>query len=378
MKEYIVVGAGITGAIVARHLAEKGCSVTVVDRRPTIAGNLYDEKNEDGILTQKYGPHIFHTNEKRVYDYVTRFSEWKDYFLECMVYMKGKYTPSPFNFKTIDDYYPEEKAQLIKEHIRKKYGDAEKATIVDMLNSDDPYVKEYADFLFESDYSLYTAKQWGISPSEIDISVLKRVPVLFSYKTGYFDDKYQCMPKDGFTAFIANILDHSNITLKLNTDALSFIEIRGNTLLIDGKPTDKTVVYTGAADELLKCIYGVLPYRSLRFEYKRENTDSYQDAPVVAYPEVDGYTRITEYTKLPYQNANGKTLIVLEYPLKYLGGETEPYYPIPTDENSALYEKYRSHLSAVSGLSLCGRLGDYKYYNMDQAILRALELCDTL
>lgn len=378
MKEYIVVGAGITGAVIARHLAEKGHRVSVFDRRPTIAGNLYDEKDENGILVQKYGPHIFHTNSERVYEYITRFAEWEDYFLCCMVYMKGKYTPSPFNFKTIDDYYSPERAALIKEHIKDKYKDAEKTTIVEMLNSDDPYIKEYADFLFESDYSLYTAKQWGISPSEIDISVLKRVPVLFSYKTGYFDDKYQCMAKGGFTEFIKNILNHENITVTLNVDALDFIEIRHKTLLVDGKPTDKAVVYTGAADELLKRSYGVLPYRSLRFEYKTENTDSYQDAPVVAYPEVDGYTRITEYTKLPYQKTNGKTKIALEYPLQYVEGESEPYYPIPTEESSALYAKYRAHLDAVDGLILCGRLGDYKYYNMDQAILRALELCDTL
>ena len=378
MKEYIVVGAGITGAVISRHLAEKGCKVTVIDKRSTIAGNLYEEKNEDGILVQKYGPHIFHTNSERVFEYITKYGEWEDYFLECMVYMNGKYTPSPFNFKTIDDYYDAEKAALIKEHIKAKYGDAEKTTIVDMLNSDDALIKEYADFLFDNDYSLYTAKQWGISPKEIDISVLKRVPVLFSYKTGYFDDVHQCMPKGGFTSVIKNILSHENITVKLNTDAMDFIEIKGEELLIDGKPTDKTVVYTGAADELMKCAYGVLPYRSLRFEYKNESTDSYQDAPVVAYPQEPGFTRITEYTKLPVQNANGKTVIALEYPLAYVAGEAEPYYPIPTDESRALYEKYRAHLEKVPNLILCGRLGDYKYYNMDQAIERALELCDTL
>lgn len=378
MKEYIVVGAGITGAVISRHLAEKGCKVTVVDKRSTIAGNLYEEKNENGILVQKYGPHIFHTNSKRVYEYVKKYGEWEDYFLECMVYMNGKYTPSPFNFKTIDDYYPAEKAELIKERIRAKYNGAEKSTIVEMLGSDDPVIKEYADFLYDNDYKLYTAKQWGISPEEIDISVLKRVPVLFSYKTGYFDDVYQCMPKGGFTSVIANILNHDNITVKLNTDALSFIEIRDNELLIDGEHTDKTVVYTGAADELMKCAYGVLPYRSLRFEYKNEDTDSYQDAPVVAYPQADTFTRISEYTKLPVQQANGKTVIAVEFPLPYVAGQTEPYYPIPTEDSCALYNKYRKHLDKVPNLILCGRLGNYKYYNMDQAIESALELCDTL
>ena len=378
MKEYIIVGAGITGAVIGRHLAERGHKVTIVDRRSHIAGNIYDEKDENGLIIQKYGPHIFHTNNKRVYDYITKYADWEDFFLECMVYMKGKYTPSPFNFKTIDDYYSEEKAKALKARIKAKYGDSEKTTIVEMLNSDDELIKEYADFLFESDYSLYTAKQWGISPKEIDISVLKRVPVLFSYKTGYFDDRYQCMPRGGFTKFIENVLNHENITLKLNTEAASFITIENGTLLINGKETDKTVIYTGAADELLNSKYGVLPYRSLKFEYKTENTDSYQAAPVVAYPEVDGYTRITEYSKLPVQKTNGKTVIALEYPLSYDKKTSEPYYPIPTEESRALYEKYRNALDKIPNLIICGRLGDFKYYNMDGALLRALEICDTL
>lgn len=378
MKEYVIVGAGITGAVIGRHLAEKGHHVTIVDRRSHIAGNIYDCKDENGLLIQKYGPHIFHTNSERVYSYITKYSEWDDFFLECMVYMNGKYTPSPFNFKTIDDYYPEEKARELKAHIKKKYGDSEKTTIVEMLNSDDPLIKEYADFLFENDYSLYTAKQWGISPKEIDVSVLKRVPVLFSYKTGYFDDVHQCMPKKGFSSFVSNLLEHKNITVKLNTEALDFLSIQDNKLLIDGKETDKTVIYTGAADELLKCKYGVLPYRSLRFEYRTESTDSYQDAPVVAYPQEKGYTRITEYSKLPPQKTNGKTVIALEYPQAYDSKQTEPYYPIPTEQSKLLYEKYRTELDAIPNLILCGRLGDFKYYNMDQAIKRALEICDTL
>ena len=378
MKEYIVVGAGITGAVIARHLAEGGKRVTVIDRREHIGGNLYEQRDKSGILVQKYGPHIFHTNSRRVYDYIKKYGEWDDYFLECMVYMNGKYTPSPFNFKTIDDYFPKEKADALKARIREKYGELEKTTIVEMLGSDDELIKEYADFLFENDYSLYTAKQWGISPKEIDISVLKRVPVLFSYKTGYFDDTYQCMPKNGFTDIIKNILSHENISVELGKDALSFISISEGKLLIDGRETDKTVIYTGAADELMRCEYGVLPYRSLRFEYRSENTDSYQEAPVVAYPQADGYTRITEYSKLPVQKTNGKTVIALEYPLPYEAGKTEPYYPIPTEKSKQLYEKYRSYLETIPNLILCGRLGDYKYYNMDQAIERALMLCDTL
>ncbi|MCH5204906.1 MAG: FAD-dependent oxidoreductase, partial [Oscillospiraceae bacterium] len=265
----LVVGCGISGAVIARYLAEeKGNKVIVVDRRAHIAGNMYDFRNENGIIIQKYGPHAFHTKKEKLFEYMKRYSEWKRYELTCMVQMNGKFTPSPFNYQTVDDFYPPEKAEELKKHIRAKYGDAEKTTIVEMLGSDDPLIKEYADFLFDNDYSLYTAKQWGISPSEIDVSVLKRVPVLFSYKNGYFDDEFQAMPKNGFTELLSNILCHENIDICLNTDALEFLSVSDGKLLLNGEPTDKTVIYTGAADELLGCKYGVLPYRSLRFEYK--------------------------------------------------------------------------------------------------------------
>ncbi len=378
MKEYIIVGAGISGAVIARELAESGARISVIDRRSHIGGNLYDERFENGLLIQKYGPHVFHTNDEAVYTYIKKYSEWDDFFLECAVYMRGKYTPSPFNFQTLDDYFPKEKAAAIRAAIRAKYGEREQSAVVEMLASDDALIKEFATFLFENDYKPYTAKQWGLPPEKIDSSVLKRVPVLFSYKSGYFSDRYQCMPRGGFTKFIENILNHERITIRLNTEASSFLSIQDGGLLINGKKCDKTVVYTGAADELLSLKYGVLPYRSLRFEYKTEKTDSYQTHPVVAYPEAKGYTRITEYAKLPIQKTHGETVISLEYPTPYRQNETEPYYPIPTEESSALYEKYRKELEKIPNLILCGRLGDFKYYNMDASIKRALETADTL
>lgn len=376
--DVIVTGCGLTGGVIARFLAEKNKHVAIIERRDHIAGNMYDFRDDNGFTVQLYGPHTFHTTKKHLYDYICGYSGWNEFYLTCMAEINGKFTPSPFNFQTIDDFYSPEKADELKAHIRAKYGDAEKTTIVEMLDSDDPIIKEYADFLFDNDYSLYTAKQWGISPSEIDVSVLKRVPVLFSYKTGYFDDEFQYMPENGFTGFFSNIIDHENIDVFLNTDALEFLSVSDGKLLLNGDPTDKTVIYTGAADELFGCKYGVLPYRSLRFEYRTENTDSYQDAPVVAYPQAEGFTRITEYTKIPVQKTNGKTVIALEYPQPYEAGKTEPYYPILTEQSKELYEKYRAELDQIPNLYLCGRLGDFKYYNMDQALERALEICNML
>ena len=376
----LVVGAGMSGAVVARHLAEN-CNkkVLVIDRRNHIAGNMYDFTDENGILVQQYGPHTFHTNNKALFDYINNFAEWQDYKLTCMAQIDGKFTPSPFNFQTIDDFFSDEEATIIKQHIKEVYDNAEKTTIVEMLDSYDPYIKKYAQFLFDKDYSLYTAKQWGISPSQIDISVLKRVPVLFSYKTGYFDDKYQVMPKHSFTDFFRSLLNHKNITVELNVQAKSMISIESNILYINGVPAQIPVVYTGAIDELLDYKYGQLPYRSLRFDYKSINVTSFQDAPVVAYPQADGYTRITEYTKLPYQQSKDITRIAIEYPVKYSAGDTnEPYYPVLTDTSTELYNKYKHETDAIKNLYLCGRLADFKYYNMDQALDNALNLCGKL
>ena len=377
-KEYLVVGAGLSGAVIAGVLARRGHKITIIERRGHVGGNLFDERDENGFTVQRYGPHIFHTNNERVYRFIKEYGAWDEFSLECMAHMKGKYTPSPFNFQTVDDYFDTEKAKAIKASIAARFGERKKASVLEMLESDDKTVKEYARFLFENDYRPYTAKQWGIPPEKIDASVLRRVPVLFSYERGYFDDRYQCMPKEGFTRFIEKIIRHKNIKLKLNTDASSIISIADGKLLINGRESDKTVVYTGALDELLCGKYGALPYRSLRFEYRTENVDSFQPAPVVQYPEAPLYTRITEYSKLPPQKTHGRTLIAVEYPIKHESGVTEPYYPIPTSESLSLYKKYRESVEGIPNLVVCGRLGDFKYYNMDAAILRALEICDTI
>ncbi|WP_038176765.1 UDP-galactopyranose mutase [Treponema pedis] len=375
MYDYIIVGAGISGSVLARSLAEKEKKILLVEKRNHIAGNIYDLKNDIGILVQKYGPHIFHTNIQEVWTFLKKFGKWNDYYLKCMVFMNGKYTPSPFNFQTIDDYFTEEKAKEIKDHIAKIYGNASKSTIIDMLNSEDNVIRQYANFLFENDYSLYTAKQWGIKPNEIDVSVLKRVPVLFSYKNGYFEDKYQAMPENGFTKIVENILNHQNITVKLNVNAKDkiVIDLQRKQTLYENKKMP--LVWTGALDELFDFKYGKLPYRSLCFKWKTFDKDSYQEAPVVAYPQENGYTRITEYKKLPFQNVPGKTTVAFEYPLMIDEKNiAEPYYPIPTEQNQKMYQKYRADADQLENLTLCGRLAEYRYYNMDQAVFNALKI----
>ena len=295
-----------------------------------------------------------------------------------MAYVNGKFTPTPFNFKTIDDYFIESEAADLKERIKKVFAGRDTATVLEVLNCSDEKISAYAQFLFDNDYSLYTAKQWGVTASEIDPSVLKRVPLRFSYDVGYFDDKYQVMPADTYTDFFKNLLNHPNIKVETGVEALEHLKIEGKEILIDGKAQNIPVIYTGALDELFGLSEGKLPYRSLRFEWKYENIDSKQDAPVVAYPQAEGFTRITEYKKLPVQNVKGTTYAV-EYPLTYNeNGKMEPYYPVLTENSQNIYKKYLEKAKVVNNLYCAGRLADFKYYNMDQALERALDLCKLL
>ena len=371
----VVVGCGLTGGVVARHFADMGKKVVILERRDHIGGNMYDYTDEHGFLVQKYGPHTFHTKKKELYDYMLRFEEWEEYKLTCGAFIDGKCTPTPFNFQTIDDYYSPEEAAELKKRLKDAFGERETATVVEVMEHPDPIISGYARFLFEKDYSLYTAKQWGVSPKEIDPSVLKRVPLRFSYDVGYFDDAYQVMPKHSFTEFFNNLLNNENITVMTGIDALEHISVRNNELYIDNEKAHMPVIYSGAVDELFGYEFGRLPYRSLRFEWKYEDTESYQDMPVVAYPQAEGFTRITEYKKIPVQNEKG-TSYAVEYSLPYSAGVTaEPYYPVLTEESQKQFLEYEAAAKRVNGLYCCGRLGDFKYYNMDQALERALEIC---
>ncbi len=380
-NEALVIGCGIVGSVIARYLAEEmGKTVTIWERRNHIGGNMYDYVDEHGIRVHQYGPHIFHTKNKEIYDFVCKYGEWVPYKLVCGAVMDNICTPTAFNFKTIDLFYSEEEAAEIKRHIKDKFGERDSATVVELLDCDDPVIQGYARFLFEKDYSLYTAKQWGVSPEEIDKSVLKRVPIRFSYEEAYFADKYQVMPKEGYTKFIGNILSHPNIKVELNVEALERLEIGENReLLIDGEPACRPVFYTGPLDELFRFDKGRLPYRSLRFEWKYEDVESFQEMAVVAYPQAKDFTRITEYKKLPVQEVRGTTYAV-EYPVPYCSDESdrEPYYPVLTEESQKLYRLYRDQADAVDNLYCCGRLGDFKYYDMDKAIESAFALLKTL
>ena len=374
----LIVGCGLSGAVIARHMAEQGKRVIIWECRDHIGGNMYDYIDEHGFLVQKYGPHTFHTRKKELFDYMCRFGQWQDYKLTCGAVWGEKYTPTPFNFTTIDTFFPAERAEMLKKKLKKAFPGRDTATVLEVLSNPDEEVRGYAEFLFQNDYAPYTAKQWGVSPNEIDPSVLKRVPLRFSYDEGYFDDPYQVMPVHSFTRFFENLLDHPNIHIELGVEALEHLRVSENEILLDGRIVTYPVVYTGALDELFDCRFGRLPYRSLRFVWKYEDKDSLQDAPVVAYPQEREFTRITEYKKLPVQDKRG-TSYAVEYSLPYLEGKTqEPYYPVLTENSRKQYAAYQQLADKVSNLIYCGRLADFKYYNMDQTLERSLNVCKAM
>jgi len=366
--DFLIVGAGLAGSVIANRLANNGKKVLIIEKRNHIAGNLYDYLDASGILVQKYGPHTFHTDDNEVISFVTSICKFNEYHLRCEVNLNGILTPSPFNFKTIDQLYTKNEAQILKEKLVKKYSKG-KATVLELLHDDDSSIKQFAEFLYANDYSLYTSKQWGIKPEEVDPSVLKRVPIEFSYKDWYFYNKFEGIPENGFTGFIQKMLDNPSIDVHLDTDAQKNVSFLENKILFCGKAIP--IIFTGELDRLFGYKFGKLSYRSLRFDFSKLPMKSFQSAAIVAYPSHNvGFTRITEYTKLPYQ-LNSSTVIAREFPIQY-ENDNEPYYPILTKNSINQYNKYLEISRQYNNLYLAGRLAEFKYYNMDQVIKKSL------
>lgn len=391
----VVVGAGFAGSVIARELAERaGKKVLLIERRDHVGGNAYDLKDPNGILYHLYGPHIFHTKNERVYRYLSRFTEWLDYQHKVVANVHGTFLPVPFNKHSILTVFGSGRGQALIDKLIAAYGDGARVPIIELRNSNDPDLHELADYIYENIFLHYTMKQWGLAPEEVDPSVTARVPVLVSDDDRYFQDAYQGMPKDGYTPVFNALLDHPNITLKLSTDASSLLGLldgqgRDATsdpaagpvvrATLDGQPYEGAIVFTGAIDELLCRRFGPLPYRSLRFELELLDQDRFQPTATVNYTVSEDFTRITEWKQLTAQEVPGKTLITREYPQAYVpnAGMT-PYYAILSDENNAIYQRYTDMLAGLPGFYLLGRLAEYRYYNMDVIVGRALELADSI
>lgn len=374
MHDYIVVGAGFAGSVMAERIAnvldEK---VLIIEKRDHIGGNSYDYIDENGILVHKYGPHIFHTDFEEVWSYLSQFTKWNDYQHKVLGYTDGHKVPIPFNLDSLHQLMSEDLARKLESKLIKTFGYDVKIPILKLKKVDDMDLKYLADFIYDKVFLNYTKKQWGMEPEDLDPSVTARVPVHISRDDRYFQNKYQGLPKDGYAHMFENMLSSDNIQVKLSTDSRNVIELDQDQFKVFGEEFEGKLIYTGKIDEFFNYQYGELPYRSLNFELENINQEFYQEVGTVNYPNDYDFTRITEFKHLTGQE-NESTTIAREYPQKYVKEINIPYYPIPKEENRYVYQKYRMECKYLDNLILVGRLAEYQYYDMDKIVAVALKI----
>lgn len=368
--DYLIVGSGLSGAVLAERIANVlDKKVLVVDKRDHIGGNVFDYYNEYGILVHKYGPHIFHTQMKKVWDYTSLFTEWNLYYHKVLALVEGKKITVPFNLNSLHSIFPKSYADKLEQLLISNYGYGIKIPILKLLETKNDDLKFLADYVYKNIFLGYNLKQWGMKPEELDYSVSSRVPIYISRDDRYFQDPYQGIPKEGYTKIIEKMLAHKNIKVLLKTDYKDIIE--------DIK-FDK-LIYTGHIDYFFDFQFGHLPYRTLDFKFETIiNEDSksafYQEKAQINYPNDYDFTRITEFKHLTAQKSIYST-IAYEFPKQFDHNQKEldPYYPIPKEENNLLFNKYKVEADKLENIIFLGRLADYKYYNMDQTIGVALQ-----
>lgn len=362
MKKYdfIIVGAGFAGAVCGQQLAELGHTVLLIDKRPHIGGNAYDKFDENGVLIHPYGPHIFHTNSKRIFEYLSRFTDWRFYEHRVLAVVDGRHYPIPINRTTVNHLYG---LNLSEEEVE-KYLESVRESRQPTKTSEDVVLNSVGSDLCDKFFRGYTRKQWGLDLSELSAGVAARIPTRTNDDDRYFTDTFQFMPAQGYTKMFERMLSDERIEVRLSTE------------LDDVRNTDQWdhMIYTGPIDAYFGYCYGKLPYRSLTFEHQHlAETAHYQAKGTVNYPNDYDYTRITEFKYLTGQRHDG-TSIVREYPQ----AEGDPYYPVPRPENEALFKRYEALADAEKDVSFVGRLAQYRYYNMDQVIGAALSCVEKL
>ncbi|MBZ7937993.1 UDP-galactopyranose mutase [Campylobacter molothri] len=360
----LIVGSGLSGAVLARKIAEeKKEKVLIIDRRNHIGGNVYDYKDQETNITiHKYGPHVFHTSIKEVWDFLSRFTKWHYFYLKPLAFIDGFYTNLPFNINSIYKIFPNSLASSLEKKLIEIYGYNIKVPILKLKENKDSDINFVANYIYEKVFKNYTLKQWGLKPEEIDPNVTARVPIYISRDNGYFQDIYQGIPQDGYTKMIENIVNHPLIKVQLNTD---FKDVKKNIKY-------EKLFYTGAIDEFFDYELGELPYRSLEFDIRVENKEFFQESAVVNYPNNYDFTRICEHKYFLDEKSNS-TIISIEYPKNFQIGINERYYPINNLDNQNKYMSYLKMANNLHNVHFLGRLGDYKYYDMDKAVDRVLK-----
>lgn len=360
MFDYLIVGAGFAGSVLAERLATQlNQKVLVVDRRFHIGGNAYDSHDDAGVLIHNYGPHIFHTAAQRIFDYLSHFTAWRPYEHRVLASVDGKLLPFPINLDTVNGLYNTTmNSQQLEQFLH-----SVAVPIPHCRTSEEAVISKVGCELYQKFFKNYTRKQWGLDPSQLDASVAARVPARLNRDDRYFTDAFQFMPLHGYTRMFQNMLAHPNIKVMLNTDyrdVQPFIPY-------------SRMVYTGPIDEFFNYRFGKLPYRSLNFRFESHAREVFQQGAVINYPNDHDYTRITEFKYLTGQR-HPCTTVVYEYPT----AEGDPYYPVPRPENAELYRKYKALADATPNVYFCGRLATYRYYNMDQVVGQALALFDQI
>lgn len=375
--KYLIIGAGLSGCVIAQKLAENADhKIFMIEKNRHIGGACYDYYDKNGVLVQKYGPHIFNTAQKEIWEYVNQFSRYHPYFHRVTGYVDGILVPIPFNLISIQKLFPERMAQQMCQKLIDIYGYNQKVPILKLREQSDTQMQFLADFIYEKVFLHYTMKQWGKRPEEIGPKAMARIPVFISSDDRYFQNPYQGMPKYGYTQMFMQMTAAKNISLILGMDYKDIVTFDQNEkkILVNGTVFEGKVIFTACLDELFSFCCGSLPYRSLKFQLETHDMESFQANATINYPNNYEYTRITEFKKLTGQK-HPKTVILKEVPCPYVKNTgLEPLYPVPVEQNETLYQSYLNLARQFPQLTLAGRLADYKYYTMSETIANALQI----
>lgn len=377
--DLVVVGAGLSGAVVAERMASSGARVLVVEQRSHLGGNCHDRRDDEGVWIHTYGPHIFHTDRPEVWEYLSRFTEWIPYRHRVLASVDGVEVPLPFNLNTLRCLFAGDEARELEELLRERFGYGSRVTVAALRQCGDVRLERLAEFIHAKFFANYSRKQWGIDPARLDPAVTARVPVFVSDDDGYFQDPWQGIPAEGYSGMVERMLSHPRIEVRLGVPMSDVVHLdvdRGGMALC-GVPFSGQLVYTGMVDALFGYRFGRLPYRSLRFELERVPDGKRQAVAVVNHPNEHDYTRVTDFAHFTLR-PRGPSTLMHEYPGPYSDdGVSMPFYPVFSVDNQALFERYKAAAQALPRLHLLGRLAQYKYYDMDDAVAAAIGLCES-